>query len=70
MLNNTKIYSITDTGIEQRKRVYNPTPEAGSSTPNGNHICTEVGCRRDRLLLWPFPRLSLKGDSVAEEPNA
>jgi hypothetical protein len=52
------------------KRVCNPTPEAGSPTPNGNHICTEVGCGRDGLLLRPFPHLSLEGGSVAEEPNA
>jgi hypothetical protein len=70
MLNNTKIFSIIDTGIRQQKKVCNPTPEAGSPTPNGNHICTEVGCGRDGLLLRPFPHLSLEGDLVGEECNA
>jgi hypothetical protein len=50
--------------------VCNPTQEAGLSTPNGKHIYIEVGCRCDRLLLHPFPHLSLEGDLVAEEPNA
>jgi hypothetical protein len=70
MLNNTKIRSITDTGIRQRKRVCNSTLEASSLTLNGNHIYMEVGCGRDELLLQPFPHLSLEGDSVGEEPNA
>jgi hypothetical protein len=70
MLNNTKIYSITDIGIGQQKRVCNPTPKVGSRTLNGNHICTEVGCERDGLLFQPFSHLSLEGDSMGEEPNA
>jgi hypothetical protein len=51
------------------KRVCNPTLEAGSPTPNGNHICTKVGCGHGSLLLRPFPHLLLEGDSVGEEPN-
>jgi hypothetical protein len=66
MLNNTKICSIIDKGIRQWKMVCNPTREEGSPTPNGNHIYMQVGCRCDRLLLRPFPHLSL----VVEEPNA
>jgi hypothetical protein len=50
--------------------VCNPTREAGSSTLNGNHIYTKVGCRRDGLLLRLFSHLSLVVDLVAEESNA
>jgi hypothetical protein len=54
------------------KRVCNPTLEAGSPTPNGNHICTGVGGGLDGLLLRPLTHLSLGGggDSVVEEPTA
>jgi hypothetical protein len=50
--------------------VCNPTREAGSPTLNGNHVYTEVGYRRDELLLRPFPHLLLVVDLVVQEPNA
>jgi hypothetical protein len=55
---------------DNRKMVCNPIPEVGSPTSNGNYVYMEVGCRRDGLLLHPFPHLALAVDLVAAKPNA